>query len=470
MRNLLFFFFLFSCNLTLGQERSPDYLVLGYAMFTEVYKDSDSIRVREVYFNKFRTTVDTESFASFDQMLEESVFKKEDLIATDNLVKFPLLNLNDRLIFNNGDRIFEVVDESHYNHIESDDLNGPNYRFDAELKRYQIYKTPKFDIAVFHRHRYEANLLLAYRNGSVVTKFFDEQDLSIGEIEKKGTPIYKHSDFEDLDGYEQFDANDQIGVRDIISGKVVLPAKYDSINFHRLINVWQNGKFGVYDYQGTEVLPVKYKAYSYFFFGFTMVYLNFNNELYTLGINNEAQLKVTASNQPDYLRPTYKKKKNSFTIEKGINGLFNIALTYEREGQIRVARDTIDISEQYNDFYFDSGNKHEYINTRTVMIGRHKNGKYDFFVLDYNPTAVLWTEGFDSITLVPNYVERSAPYQTKAAIVFERGGLKGFFDQKVFECKYADILYAFGDFYRVQFQDGTLGWVDSAGNEYPDSD
>ena len=36
--------------------------------------------------------------------------------------------------------------------------------------------------------------------------------------------------------------------------------------------------------------------------------------------------------------------------------------------------------------------------------------------------------------------------------------------------KYKQVFYAVGEFYRVQFQDGRLGWATFMGQEYPDPD
>lgn len=34
--------------------------------------------------------------------------------------------------------------------------------------------------------------------------------------------------------------------------------------------------------------------------------------------------------------------------------------------------------------------------------------------------------------------------------------------------RYKDVLFAWGEFFRVVFEDGRVGWADKEGNEYPD--
>ena len=141
-------------------------------------------------------------------------------------------------------------------------------------------------------------------------------------------------------------------------------------------------------------------------------------------------------------------------------------------GTIRLDSLSVEFTAQYEDFFFDSRDKRMYISHIMGFFGRKPSGKLDLFRINIYDKVVGYKRDIDDFYHVINFIRSEHTGQYGAELILIQNGLHRLPDSVDYRSsyKYKQVFYAVGQFYRVQFQDGRLGWATFMGQEYPDPD
>lgn len=449
-----------------GQEQTPAYLIMESDYFAQIFVDSDSIRVRETYLSEYNLEEqELYSYANMRSFLAAEHITVDELIPTQDLVKFPELVKGLRIKFKDLALEFQVLEPSFYLSLEYHPEDNSYWLTDNNIKRFVLHNTPNFDVAVFYNFNDQATVMVYTSDAVIKAALADSDNRPQGVILTQEKMLFNNWPYHNVQGFESFKEEQKYGVRDRVKQTVVVPAIYDSIQLKNRIHLWDNGVFGAYDYQLNQELNMGYTSYAYDSFSGLLLYLDKYNMLYAMDANNQIEVKAGPNQEPDYNNPEFNLKQNMYSIVLGKNNTYLVGY----KGQNNTPADTLKQHQDYLDVFFDSGNKQQYIARSNCLFAARSDGKFDFFFIHHDPLVRRLESNIERWKLVPNYIDHPDYYPSGAEIVLIKNGLSGFVSQRNFNYLFKDVLYAFGTFTRVQFANGTLGWMDAHGNYFIDS-
>ena len=147
---------------------------------------------------------------------------------------------------------------------------------------------------------------------------------------------------------------------------------------------------------------------------------------------------------------------------------FKFGILYEKEGELKLYPGEIYNADKYSNFFFDTRGKTEYVSCFSCLFGQKPDGSLDMFNIHGNEAYPL-VKNFTDFKLVQDFTFREELSREPARLVLERNGLYKFYPYSRDEnYLFKEVYYAYHDFYRVQFKDGSLGWATKDGRQFPD--
>lgn len=466
-------FLLFLATLSgIGQDISPDHLILDYDEFYFVFQDQDSVRTHYAYFQDFDVVFDyedIEAFSTMDDMIEENYYGPEVMIATQDFLPIRQLEPGTQISFQEADYRLKIIDDSHYLLFEKDSTSGGFWTYRNHMLRYKVFNTETFDLVVLLDGHDSAGYLLLNSDDSY-TAMLPQSEVFLKGVDITPKEPYENTErYQDLGGYTRFTDDGLVGVKDIVTDRIILPAAYDCVSLKKWITACKDGKFGVFDFKGREVLPLAYKDYLYSSFRNDLLYLGFDNKLYSMNSQQKVTLEADPSLGHKKVDTNFKSKQNFILILNFEDVGYQLAMTYKAdEDSLTYTYGDIDNADQYKNFFFDSGNKTDYIARYNFMFGKRPNGKLDLFNIHHNHAYVMSAE-LDDYKLIRDFKPMPEPYEYDARLVIRKNGLYQIYPySREEQFLYKEVYYAYDDYFRVQFKDGRLGWATRDGRQYPD--
>ena len=200
-----------------------------------------------------------------------------------------------------------------------------------------------------------------------------------------------------------------------------------------------------------------------------MLFLDFENRLYQMGFDHEIELLEDPSKGPRGVNNTFTLRQNRHIILNFFEDGFELATPIEADDKnVTFYRGDIQSASNYENFFFDSRNKTDYIANPEIIFGLRPDGKLDLFSIHGGMASFMYKD-VDDFKLVRNFIPMSELYDYEADVIVQKGGLYKLYEyNRKDHYFYKDVFYAYDEFFRVQFKDGTLGWATRDGREFPD--
>lgn len=482
MRKILFIVLLLPA-LSAAQQPQPDYIIIGEYGISFALEKNDSIGLYSPRVEDFQVELKLEqTYTSLRELLRDNDFKRRNVYSTKRLNKINPLRSGDAFKFdgyyvNQDDEFYiEIQDDSHY-YLLNWYFDDYLYNVGEDILRYHHWKFDSFDVLVFYfssRNGVFANYLIDLE-GKGLRIDFHKSKRPVEKVSRVSLQdeIVKRDEFGKIQGFDTIVKAGKQGVADRLKGTEILPAVYDSIGFHKWIHVWKEDRFGIFDYQGKQVLPIAYKDYYYSWNDeIPLMYLDFENNLYAMDLDRKEKFLAGPKEEPD-LSAYFPGRVRSYYELGDIKGdSLVVYISSDVNPALRYPADTLYGVGKYKDVFFDSGKKDSQIAHGLNFFALKPSGKLDVFRIKMFEHIFREETDIEDFKIVRNFYNHFRPFDEAKDLILRKGGLyklpHGYHYKDDF--RYQKVFYGFGHFFRVQFSDGSLGWGTDMGKQYPDPD